>query len=139
MPLFERITLPFAKNLERLGITAQVRTVDTAQYKNRIDDFDFDMVVGSWPRVALARQRAARATGARRAPISRAAATCSASRIPVVDELVEQVIAAPDRASLVARMHALDRVLLWGFYVIPQLVHRLRPRRLLGQVRPPRP
>ncbi len=48
-PLFERITLPFIKNLERLGIDAKVRTVDSAQYRRRLDDFDFDIVVGSWP------------------------------------------------------------------------------------------
>ena len=47
-PDFERVVLPFTKNLERLGIVADVRTVDTAQYQQRMDSFDFDMVVGGW-------------------------------------------------------------------------------------------
>ena len=103
-PPFERITLPFAKNLERLGITARVRTVDTAQYQNREDSFDFDMIVGNW-------------TSARAGvPGSR---NLAGIRDPVVDALVEALIAAPDRPSLVDRTRALDRVLLWRFYVVP--------------------
>ena len=47
-PLFERIVLPFKKNLEKLGITALVRTVDSAQYQKRTQNFDFDMVVMTW-------------------------------------------------------------------------------------------
>ena len=47
-PLFERIALPFTSNLKRLGIDASVRTVDSSQYKERRDNFDFDIVVGSW-------------------------------------------------------------------------------------------
>src|SRR5262249_26802606 len=48
-PTWERIALPFAKNLERLGITARVRVVDAAQFEKRQDDFDFDVIVGLWP------------------------------------------------------------------------------------------
>jgi microcin C transport system substrate-binding protein len=47
-PVYERVTLPFVKNLERLGVTAKVRTVDTSQFKKRMDDFDFDMVIERW-------------------------------------------------------------------------------------------
>ena len=54
---------------------------------------------------------------------------------PAVDELVDQVIAAPDRDSLVTRTHALDRVLLWRYYVIPHWYFARVPHRLLGQVR----
>ena len=117
-PAYERITLPFAKNLERLGITAKVRTVDTAQYKKREDDFDFDVVMGVW-------QQTLSPGNEQRSYWSSAYADQPGSpntiglKDPVVDALVEQVIAAPDRASLVARVHALDRVLQWGFYVVP--------------------
>ena len=79
-PQFERIVLPFAKNLERMGITARVRTVDTAQYEKRMETFDYDMTVVAVRRIVVARQRAARIIGARKPPTSREAATFSASR-----------------------------------------------------------
>lgn len=117
-PAYERITLPFAKNLERLGITARVRTVDTAQYKKRIDDFDFDMVMGSWPQTLSPgnEQRSYWSSAFADQPGS---PNLLGLKDPVIDQLVEQVIAAPDRAALVARVHALDRALQWGFYVVP--------------------
>ncbi|MFN8643218.1 MAG: extracellular solute-binding protein [Candidatus Binatia bacterium] len=117
-PAYERITLPFAKNLERLGITARVRTVDTAQYKKRVDDFDYDMVIWAW-------QQTLSPGNEQRSYWSSAFADQPGSpnviglKDPAIDQLVEQVIAAPDRASLVARVHALDRALQWGFYVVP--------------------
>lgn len=117
-PTWERISLPFVRNLERLGIQARVRTVDTAQYENRIENFDFDMIVDVWGQSLSPgnEQRlywtcaAAESPGSRNSP-----GICD----PAVDALVEQVIAAPDRESLVARTRALDRALLWGHYVIP--------------------
>ena len=118
-PQFERIVLPFAKNLERIGVKARVRTVDTAQYRNRINDFDFDVVVGSF-RQSLSpgnEQRDFWGSEAAERPGSR---NLAGIRDPVVDELVELLIAAPDREALVARARALDRVLQWSHYVIPQ-------------------
>ncbi len=117
-PLFERIAAPFVKNLQRLGIRARIRTVDTAQYQNRIDNFDFDMTVAVWGESLSPgnEQRNSWTCAAARTPGSRNyAGICD----PVVDRLVEQVISAPDRDALVARTRALDRVLLWGHYVIP--------------------
>jgi microcin C transport system substrate-binding protein len=118
-PLFERVTLPFAKNLERLGVTARVRTVDAAQYKKRSDDFDFDVVVNNWGESQSPgnEQREYWTSAFADQPGS---ANVLGLKDPVVDALVDQLVAAPDRASLVARTHALDRVLLWGYYVIPQ-------------------
>jgi microcin C transport system substrate-binding protein len=117
-PSFERITLPFTKNLERLGIVARVRTVDTAQYQSRLDNFDFDMTVGVWPEsLSPGNEQVDNWTSVRaNAPGSR---NLAGIRDPVVDQLVALVIAAPDRPSLISRSHALDRVLLWGQYVIP--------------------
>lgn len=119
MPAFERITLPYAKNLERLGVAARVRTVDAAQYKKRSDDFDFDVLVESWLQSSSPgnEQRSFWGSASADQPGSLNAVGL---KDPVVDALVEQIIAAPDRASLVARTHALDRVLQWGFYVVPQ-------------------
>ena len=117
-PTFERVVLPFKKNLQRLGVDMSVRTVDTAQYQKRLDDFDFDMTV-----LAIGQslspgneQRDFWTTEKADQPGSR---NLAGIQDPVVDELVELVIAAPDRDSLVTRTRALDRVLLWGHYVIP--------------------
>jgi microcin C transport system substrate-binding protein len=117
-PTWERITLPFVKNLERLGVAARVRTVDSAQYEYRMKQFDFDMTVGLFPQSLSPGNEQVDywASVAADTPGSR---NLAGVRDPVVDRLIEQLIAAPDRAALVARTRALDRVLLWGHYVIP--------------------
>jgi microcin C transport system substrate-binding protein len=117
-PDFERVTLPFVKNLERLGVTARVRTVDTAQYQHRLENFDFDMTVAVWPESLSPgnEQRDNWTSESAQTPGSR---NLAGVRDPAVDKLVDLVVAAPDRASLIARTRALDRVLLWGFYVVP--------------------
>ena len=118
-PSFERVTLPFAKNLERLGVTARVRTVDTAQYQNRADNFDFDMIVASWPESMSPGNEQIDYWTSQRADVP-GSRNLAGIKDPVVDKLVDLVIAAPDRQSLIDRTRALDRVLLWGQYVIPQ-------------------
>jgi microcin C transport system substrate-binding protein len=117
-PTWERIALPFVKNLERLGVTARVRTVDSAQYEYRMKQFDFDMTVGVFSQSLSPGNEQVDywASVAADTPGSR---NLAGIRNPVVDRLIEQLIAAPDRAALVARTRALDRVLLWGHYVIP--------------------
>ena len=118
-PAFERIVAPFIQNLERLGVQASLRTVDSAQYQNRLQAFDFDVIVNS------ARQ-SLRPGNEQRDFWSSEAADIPGSRNlggiqnPVVDELIEMLIASPDRETLVATTRALDRVLLWNQYVIPQ-------------------
>ena len=117
-PAFERIVLPFVQNLERLGVQVKVRTVDVAQYQNRIRDYDFDMVVNSWGQSLSPGNEQRDFWGSAKAdePGTR---NLAGVKDPVVDELIELLIAAPDRESLIQRTRALDRVLLWGFYVIP--------------------
>lgn len=117
-PSFERVVLPFRRNLERLGAEVSVRTVDPTQYQNRLETFDFDMTVHVAPQSLSPgnEQRdfwsceAAGINGSRNI-----AGVCD----PVIDALVEQVIDAPDRDALVTRTRALDRVLQWQFYAIP--------------------
>jgi microcin C transport system substrate-binding protein len=118
-PNFERIALPFVKNLERLGVAARVRTVDAAQYEYRIKQFDFDMTVAVFAQSLSPgnEQIDYWASSSASTPGSR---NLAGVRDPVVDRLIELVISAPDRPALVARTRALDRVLLWGHYVIPQ-------------------
>jgi microcin C transport system substrate-binding protein len=117
-PNWERISLPFVRNLERLGVTASVRTVDTAQYKNRTDAFDFDMTVEVFPQSNSPGNEQADFWGSHSAKEPGGRNTIGIAD-PVIDELIDKVIAAPTREALVARTRALDRVLLWHHYVIP--------------------
>jgi microcin C transport system substrate-binding protein len=117
-PTWERIALPFVKNLERLGVSARVRTVDSAQYQYRMKQFDFDMTVALFSQSLSPgnEQIDFWASASADTPGSR---NLTGVRDPVVDRLIDLVISAPDRPALVARTRALDRVLLWGHYVIP--------------------
>ncbi len=115
---WERIALPFVKNLERFGVAARVRTVDSAQYQNRLDGFDFDMTVFVWSQ-SLSPGNEQRDFWGSEAAGTRGTRNLASIKDPVVDRLIDLVITAPDRASLVARTRALDRVLLWGHYAIP--------------------
>ena len=115
---WERIALPFKKNLGRLGIEARVRTVDAAQFQKRVEDFDFDMSVDVFGQSLSPgnEQRDFWSSAAAREPGSR---NTAGIEDPVADALIDLVIAAPDREGLIARTRALDRVLLSGHYVIP--------------------
>ncbi len=118
-PAFERIVLPFTKNLERLGIEARVNTVDTAQYQNRLDSFDFDMIITTF-RQSLSPGNEQRDFWSSSAAETSGARNLAGIKDKAVDELIDLIISAPDRQSLIARTRALDRVLLWGHYMIPQ-------------------
>lgn len=115
----ERVVLPFVRNLERLGIVASVRTVDPTQYQNRVQSFDFDITVQRYPQSLSPgnEQRNYWSSEAAATPGSRNVAGISE---PVVDHLIGAVINAPDRESQISRTRALDRVLLWQHYIIPQ-------------------
>lgn len=118
-PNFERVMLFFKPSLERLGITVNVRTVDSAQYENRLRSWDFDVVVGSWPQSLSPgnEQREFWGSDAASRPGSR---NLIGIADPAIDKLIERVIFATDRDDLVAATHALDRVLLWHNFVVPQ-------------------
>lgn len=118
-PSFERVALPYVQWLQRVGIEARVRTVDVAQYQVRTDAFDYDMTVDVIPQ-SLSPGNEQRdfftCEKARQNGSQNVAGFCD----PAVDELVELVINAPNRAALVARTRALDRVLLHNDFVVPQ-------------------
>jgi hypothetical protein len=118
-PAAERFILFYKPSLERLGITVTVRTVDDPQYENRLRSWDFDMIVGVWPESLSPgnEQRDFWGSPAADTPGSR---NYVGIKNPAVDALIERVIFAKDRAELVAATRALDRVLLWNFYVVPQ-------------------
>ncbi len=118
MPSFERVVLPFIKNLERLGIQAQVRTIDTAQYQRRLETFDFDMLVASWGQ-SLSPGNEQRNFWSTKAAEIDGSRNFMGIRDPAIDALIDLIISAPDRDSLIQRTRALDRVLLWNHYAIP--------------------
>jgi len=118
-PNFERVMLFFKPSLERLGINVSVRTIDPTQYENRLRSWDFDIVVNSWGESLSPGNEQREYWG------SQAANTAGASNIvgiadPAIDKLIERVIFTKDRADLVAATKALDRVLLWNHFVVPQ-------------------
>jgi microcin C transport system substrate-binding protein len=117
-PGFERITLPFTKNLEHLGIRARPRTVDEAQYQKRVETFDFDVIVKIWGQSLSPGNEQVDYWTSERAGVP-GSENVAGIQDPVVDALVAELIAAPGRQSLIDRTRALDRVLLWGFYVVP--------------------
>lgn len=115
---FERVVLPWRQNLERIGIRMDVRVVDVTQYLNRLRQFDYDMVISTLGQSLSPgnEQREYFHSEFAQSPDGR---NLSGISHPVVDALVEQLIAARDRETLVTTTRALDRVLLWGHYVIP--------------------
>ena len=118
-PTYERFVLYYQDSLARLGIDAAVRTVDSVQYEDRLRNFDFDIVVASWQE-SLTPGNELRdyfGTSAASTPGSRNLAGIADK---AVDQLVNQVVYAADRDEQVAATRALDRVLLWHHYVVPQ-------------------
>jgi microcin C transport system substrate-binding protein len=120
VPQFERIVLFYKASLKRLGIDATVRTVDQAQYENRLRGFDFDVifVFYAWPQSLSPGNEQGGYWGSEAAdrPGSR---NLAGIKNPAVDALIDRVIFAKTRQELVAATKALDRVLLWSHYVVP--------------------
>jgi len=117
-PLFERWVLPFIANLKKIGVQANFRVLDPAQYQNRMNDFDYDMTIGTIPQSDSPgnEQRDFWASVKADIPGSR---NYIGVKDPVIDDLIEKIIQAPSREELVALCRALDRILLSGYYVIP--------------------
>ena len=118
-PAFERVAMPYIANLRRLGVSATIRLVDSAQYQNRLTHFDYDVIVAVWPESESPgnEQREMWTSAAATRPGSLNYAGIAS---PAIDALVGDVIHAASRADLVTATHALDRVLLWGYYIVPQ-------------------
>jgi microcin C transport system substrate-binding protein len=118
-PQTERFVLFYKPSLDRLGMTVSVRVVDSAQYENRLRQWDFDIIVASWGQSLSPgnEQRDFWSSPAADRPGSR---NLVGIKNPAVDAMIERVIFSKDRDDLVASTKALDRVLLWNFYVVPQ-------------------
>jgi microcin C transport system substrate-binding protein len=118
-PQFERIESPFLKNLKLLGIDAKPRMVDSAQYQDRLKNYDFDILIKRYS-IGLTPGLEMRAFWNSGFGKSAGSHNVSGINDPVVDALIEKAISAPSREALIATTRALDRVLRAGFYWIPQ-------------------
>ncbi|WP_024507634.1 extracellular solute-binding protein [Bradyrhizobium sp. ARR65] len=118
-PAAERIALFYKPSLERIGVTTSIRVVDDAQYQNRLRSFDFDMIIDQWVESLSPGNEQREFWGSQAADLPGSRNTIGIKN-PAVDTLIDKIIYAKDRADLVAATHALDRVLLWNFYVVPQ-------------------
>ncbi len=115
----QRVAAPFLQNLKKAGIDNTVRVVDSAQYQVRVDDFDFDMISARLnffppPGPEL------RSYYGSAAAAERGTANMAGIVNPIVDELIEKIISAESLEQLQVINRALDRVLLWNYYVVPQ-------------------
>ncbi|MGB6859291.1 MAG: extracellular solute-binding protein [Pseudolabrys sp.] len=118
-PAAERFVLFYKPSLDRLGMTVNVRVVDAAQYENRLRQWDFDIIVASWAQ-SLSPGNEQRGFWSSQAADQPGSRNLIGIKNPAVDSLIERVIFTRDREDLVAATRALDRVLLWNFYVVPQ-------------------
>ena len=115
---WERITLPFVGKLMRLGIKAHIRTVDLLQYKNRLDSFEYDMIVSVWGQ-SLSPGNEQRYFWTSSAAESQGSMNYSGIKNPAVDAIIEKIISANSQKELETAIHALDRILLTEIIVIP--------------------
>ena len=117
-PAFERIVFPFKDNLEKIGIEVTVRTIDSAQYQKRIETFDFDMIVQTFSQ-SLSPGNEQRNFWGSDAADTNGSRNVIGIKNPVIDSLIDKLINAKDREELITITKALDRVLLFHYYVIP--------------------
>lgn len=117
-PDFERLVQLYRQSLEKLGVKVSIRVVDSAQYRRRIDTFDFDIVVARFAQ-SLSPGNEQREFWGSEAAGKEGSRNVIGIKNPAIDKLVERIIFAKDRAELVAVTRALDRVLLWSHYLVP--------------------
>ncbi|MCL7462016.1 extracellular solute-binding protein [Pseudomonas sp. NW5] len=138
-PSLERILQPYRDNLRRLGIQASLRTVDRAQYKQRIDSFDFDMVLMTLPQTLSPGLEQWQYFHSSQSGV-RGSRNYAGVRHPVVDDLLDKLLAAQTRDQQIAAARALDRVLLSQHYSIPNWYsdyHRVAWRNRFAHVTTP--
>jgi microcin C transport system substrate-binding protein len=117
-PAFERIALPYIEQLKLLGVSVTIRTVDLSQYERRTQDFDYDIIVGSWGQ-SLSPGNEQRDYWTTEFADKPGSGNSSGIKNEAIDSLVETLIKSPDRKSLIFACRALDRVLMWNHYVVP--------------------
>jgi microcin C transport system substrate-binding protein len=121
-PASERIALFYKPSLERIGVVVSVRNVDDVQYQNRVRNFDFDMIIDVWGESLSPGNEQREFWGSQTADQPGSRNTIGIKN-PAIDTLIQKVIFADSRETLMAATRALDRVLLWNFYVVPQFTY----------------
>ncbi len=116
---FQRIINPYIRNLRRLGVRASIRIVDVANFIRRQQQYDFDVVVERYSQLLTpgVEQNIYYGSQAADTPGMR---NLAGIKNPAVDHLIGKVMEAKARPELVAATRALDRVLMWNRYVVPQ-------------------
>ena len=114
----EKTALAFVRDLKKVGISPRIRLVDPAQYETRVSHYDYDMIIGFWGHTFSPGNEQKFYWGSEEATKPGGRNLCGIQE-KLVDALCEKVAQARDRATLVDAIHSLDRVLLWGHYVIP--------------------
>ncbi|MCG5243132.1 extracellular solute-binding protein [Azospirillum doebereinerae] len=117
-PSEEKVALEFARSLDRLGMTVSVRAVDSAQFQARVERFDFDVTLRWWASTLSPGNEQLYYYGSEAAG-QEGSRNLAGIRDSVVDAIARSIAEATTRADLVARVRALDRVLLWGHYMVP--------------------
>ncbi|MDD4519415.1 MAG: extracellular solute-binding protein [Alphaproteobacteria bacterium] len=115
---WERVFRPLLRNLEKLGIKASLRFIDSVQYKNRLDSFDFDMIVHVFGQ-SLSPGNEQRYSFGGASSTLKGTSNFAGAKSPVVDFLIEKIVEAKTYSELKTAVHAFDRVLLFNYYVIP--------------------
>jgi len=118
-PGFERVFLFYKPSLDRLGIATTVRTVDVAQYENRLRSRDFDIITAVWPET-LTPGNELRGNWGSQAAEEPGSKNLIGIKNPAIDAMIDQIVFANNRADLETATRALDRILLWNHYVVPQ-------------------
>lgn len=118
-PDFQKVVLPYVQDLKKLGVNASIRMVDSAQYKRREDSRDYDIIVENFAQSESPGNEQRDFWGSDAADRDGSRNTIGI-RNPAIDKLVDKVVFATTREELVAATRALDRVLLWNHYVVPQ-------------------
>ena len=114
----ERVVQNFVNNLKQLGIDAKIRLADAAQYQQRVEAFDFDMIYGGFAQSLSPGNEQRDFFGAAAADM-KGSQNFPGIKDPTIDEVIEKLINAPTREQLITCTKALDRLLQWGFYLIP--------------------
>ena len=138
-PNLERILQPFTENLASIGIQARLRTVDRAQYKQRLDQYDFDMILLTLPQTLSPGLEQSLYFHSSQAKV-KGGRNYAGITHPVVDAMIEKLLSAQTRDEQIAATRALDRVLLWQHYSIPNWYidyHRLAYRNRFAFVATP--
>lgn len=138
-PSLERILQPYTANLASIGIRANLRTVDRAQYKQRLDQFDYDMILLTLPQTLSPGLEQSLYFHSSQVNI-KGGKNYAGVNDPVVDEMIDKLLSAQTRDEQVAATRALDRVLLWQHYSIPNWYinyHRLAYRNRFAFVTTP--